>query len=83
VEKTTQTQKMNKSKFTTYCGLTAAAAGCVAAANFSPLVTKISSCVMAIAVGWMGYVARDNKITDEQAGAKQTTVNNNNENKTS
>lgn len=68
---------MRTSKITTICGFVAMAAGCVVAANFSPLVNKIALCIGAIAGGAIGIFARDNGVSDEQAGAKpvaETTV---------
>jgi hypothetical protein len=61
-----------KSKYTTYCGAAAAVATTVATFNFTPMVTKISGCIAACAMALTGYFARDNHISDEQAGAGQT-----------
>ena len=61
---------MKASKLTTWCGAVGIAAGCVVAANFSPMTTKIAGCLCAIANGLGLFFARDNGVSDEQAGAK-------------
>jgi hypothetical protein len=58
------------SKLTTYCGAITIAATTVAQFDFSPKVTKVALCVASIATGVGLYFARDNKVTDEDAGAK-------------
>lgn len=54
---------------TTFCGAVGIIAGCVVAADFGPLVTKIFACVASIASGLGLLFARDNGVTSEQAGA--------------
>ena len=61
---------MKKSWKTTTCGIIAAAAGGVAAANIDPIVTKIAMVITSIATAAMGFFARDNNVSSEQAGAK-------------
>ncbi len=61
---------MKKSWKTTACGIVAAAAGGVAAANIDPIVTKISIVVGTIATAALGFFARDNNVSSEDAGAK-------------
>jgi len=63
---------MMTSKYTTYCGIATIVASTIATYNFSPLVTKISACAAAIATGIGLLLARDNKVSDEQAGAGNT-----------
>jgi hypothetical protein len=60
---------MKSSKLTTICGIIAGASSVVATYNFTPLITKISSCVAAVATSVGLILARDNKVSDEQAGA--------------
>ena len=64
---------MKSSKLTTYCGAISAAAAIVATYGFSPLTTKIASCVGAISTSIGLILARDNGVSDEQAGAKAST----------
>jgi hypothetical protein len=59
-----------KSWKTTVCGIIAAAAAGVASADMDPIVTKIAGIIAAIATAALGYFARDNKVTSEDAGAK-------------
>lgn len=59
-----------KSKWTTICGAVALAGTGVAQFNFSPMVTKIALCASTVATSLGLFFARDNKVTDEQAGAK-------------
>lgn len=59
-----------KSKLTTYCGAAALAAVTVSQFNFSPMVTKVSLCVAAVGNALGLFFARDNRVTDEKAGAK-------------
>lgn len=62
------TNNMN-SKITTICGAISIIAGTIVASNFDPLVTKIASCVATAATGLGLFFARDNNVSDEQAGA--------------
>jgi hypothetical protein len=57
------------SKLTTICGAVGLVAGVVAVNNFTPLVTKIAACVATCANSLGLYFARDNKVSDEKAGA--------------
>ena len=59
-----------KIKLTTYCGAVGIVGVTVAQFNFTPLVTKIALCVAGIGNGLGLFFSRDNKVTDEQAGAK-------------
>lgn len=61
---------MKASKLTTWCGIVSAVGTTVATFNFSPIVTKISLCVSGCATAIGLILARDNGVTDEQAGAK-------------
>lgn len=58
-----------KSWRTTLWGAIAIAGGAVVAGDFGPLITKIAACVAMAANGIGLLVARDNKTSDEQAGA--------------
>ena len=60
-----------KSWKTTTCGIVAAAAGGVAAANIDPTITKIAGTIAAIATALLGIFSRDNNVTSEEAGAKK------------
>ena len=57
------------SKLTTICGAISVIAGTVVASGFSPLVTKIAGCIASAATGLGLFFARDNSVSDEQAGA--------------
>jgi len=59
------------SKITTYCGAVAVVAGVITSYGFTPLITQIAGCVGACASGLGLFFARDNKVSDEQAGAKK------------
>lgn len=58
-----------KSWKTTLCGAISAAATGIAAANLDPMITKIAGIVATVATAALGYFARDNNVTSEQAGA--------------
>jgi len=59
-----------KSWKTTVCGVVAAAAGGVAAANIDPTITKIATIAATIATGLIGFFARDNNKSSEDVGTK-------------
>ncbi len=58
-----------KSWKTTVAGIIAAAAGGVASAGLDPVITKVAGIVATIATAAIGFFARDNNVTSEQAGA--------------
>ena len=60
------------SKATTYCGAITIVATIVAQSNFGPDINKICGCIAAVATGLGLYFARDNKVSDEQAGAGES-----------
>lgn len=62
------------SKLTTICGAVGIVAGIVAASNFGPLATKIAG-VVAMSANSLGlFFARDNKTSDEKAGANKPPI---------
>lgn len=62
--------KKKKSWMTTLFGWLAAISGIVAAASPDPTTKTIAGAVAAGATGLLGTVARDNKVSSEDAGAK-------------
>jgi len=61
------------SKYTTICGAVGIIATTVATFNFTPMVTKVALCVSAASTSLGLFFARDNKVSDEKAGAKPVT----------
>jgi hypothetical protein len=59
-----------KSWKTTLFGILTAAAGGVATTSTDPQTGKWAMLIGAICTGLMGIFSRDNKVTSEQAGAK-------------
>ena len=59
---------------TTLCGAVAASASIVATFNFSPLVTKISLCLAAVAGGLIGVFSKDHDNTDDGTGKVPITI---------
>ncbi len=60
------------SKLTTICGAVGIVAGIVVAAGFDPMATKIAGVICTSANSLGLFFARDNKVSDEKAGAKWT-----------
>ena len=58
-----------KSWKTNLFGAIGVAAGCVVAADFGPVATKIAGCVASIGTALGLFFARDNNVTSEQVGA--------------
>ena len=60
------------SKITTYCGAIAASATAVLICNFNETTNKVCLGISAAANAAGLFFARDNKVSDEAAGAKKT-----------
>lgn len=69
---------MKMSKWTTYCGIAQLVGVGINEANFCPLMNKIGLFISGLAIAIGLYIARDNKVSDEQAGAGQTKTTTNN-----